>query len=83
MVEIMKYYQPFEDSYPYFYMNKQLAKQFEEYINKQSTVPRQLEDIMEDFLDTLPVSSLSRRNYRGRLRNFIEYIEQQQRRKSG
>lgn len=71
---ILEYVEPFEKTVLYNYVSGKLVRNFEDYLMENSI---KLEDAYEniyDFVDTLDVVSRTRKNYRTRLRRFVEYI---------
>lgn len=71
---LIEYYDEFQDSIDYPYINSKTLKLFEQYIKKNNI---SLEDAffeVNTFGDTLPVTARTKRNYQTRLRRLIEYV---------
>lgn len=59
-------------------MSTSLVVGFEDYLKQQEITIEKAYQSIPDYTDTLPISNKTRRNYNQKLRNFIEYVYNQQ-----
>lgn len=71
---ISGYYEEFENQFSYSYLGRQVMEKFEDWLEEEDIPLDEAYYHIEDYCDSLPVSRKTQRNYRTRLRRFIEYI---------
>lgn len=75
---IIEYFDEFMQEFNYPYLNSQCVTLFDGYLLFKGIQLCDAKDHIENFTEGLPVSSQTKRNYRTRLRRFIEYILEQE-----
>lgn len=71
---IIEYYDEFQRGIEYKYLTWKVIRTFDEYLMKNKIPLEEAYDNIFAFSETCIVSKKSQRNYRTRLRRFIEYI---------
>lgn len=75
---ISEYYNEFENQFSYSNLARQVMNNFEDWLEQEDIPLDEAYYHIEDYCDNLPVSRKTQRNYRSRLRRFIEYIYDKQ-----
>lgn len=70
----IEYYDEFEGQYSYYYLARNFVQDWEEYCKKRSISYSEAYRNIDEYALTRTVSIESRRNYKTRLRRFVEYV---------
>lgn len=70
----IEYYDEFENSMPYQYLARNFVQDWEEYCEKHNLTYENAYNHINDYALTKLVGLQTRRNYKTRLRRFVEYV---------
>ena len=71
---ITEYYKKFLNECGYLNVTPSLINRFESYLIRSNTPIEEAYDHIGRFTDLLPVATITKKNYRTRLRRYLEYV---------